>query len=727
MNTHFAAVSRVTTLIAGFISVSISILAPVGYFYVSRHYILINLSAENEMTASAITGIVAANPKTWRFEEIRVSEILHRRDRPEFQETRRVLDSKGMVVAESVEDMPWPVLSLTHDIYDAGLVVAQVSISRSIQPTVSRTMVVTALSLALGVLVFTVLRIIPMRAVRRAYGELSQNEIRYRSLYNSIREGLALFKPIYDSQNKITDFTIIDVNPTFERILNATHTELIGAGKSCLLGGSIMNYRANIESVMADNESFRFQTDAINQRYYDINLFAPTPSTFAALIEDITERKQSEEQIHKLAYYDHLTGLPNRFLLLERLEQHLSRSQRDKSSLALLFMDLDRFKHVNDTLGHAHGDQLLIAVAKRISEGRRKCDTIARIGGDEFVVLVSCKDESTTGISLLAQKLIDKLSAPFLVADRQIFSGTSIGIATFPSDGTDSETLLKNADLAMYAAKEAGRNNYCYFTPEMNLRAYERMEMDAKIRYALEHDEFFLVFQPVMDITTNTVASAECLIRWRDSSGAFIMPGTFIPVAEESGLILAIGDWVIKEACRKLKAWEAAEHIPPIKLSINVSARQFGQSNFLDFLLSVIDSTGANTHFLELELTESSLMDDPQQVEKTLGQLKTQGLSLAIDDFGTGYSSLSYLTRFPIDRLKVDRSFIRDITTNTNNQAIVETIFAMADKLGIRVVVEGVESAEQVSFLKPLGCQYIQGYYFHRPLEEESFLKLLTA
>ena len=727
MKTQFSSVSRITSLIAGIIAAVIAIAGPCSYFLVSRYYLLANLKTDNELTASAITKIIATNPKTWRFEEIRISEILHRRDQKDVFECRRVLDGKGMEVAKSIEEMPWPTISSTLDIYDAGMVVAWIEHTRSIRPMVIRTALVAALSIVLGGLVFVVLRLIPMRAVATAYGKLSQNEIRYRSLYNSIREGLGLFSPINGTDNTLEDLELIDANPALERILEKPSQELIGMRGASVLGGVLLNYRLEIAQVMADNSTFRFETrDAGREHYYDVNVFAPTPSTFAVLVEDVTERKRAEEQIHRLAYYDHLTQLPNRFLLLERMEQHLARAAREGTSIALLFLDLDRFKHINDTLGHAYGDQLLIEVGKRLSDGRRKCDTIARLGGDEFVLLVFCDDGDAMGITLLAQKLIDRLASPFLIADRQVFSGTSIGIATFPTDGTDCETLLKNADLAMYAAKEAGRNSYCYFTPEMNSRAYARMEMDAKIRHALAHDEFYLVFQPVMDIGTNRVSSAECLIRWRDGSGTLIMPGVFIPVAEESGLILSIGDWVIKEACRKLKVWAEAG-LPPVKISVNVSARQFGQRSFLDFLLNTIDSAGIDARFLELELTESSLMEDPQEVAGALNRIKERGLSIAIDDFGTGYSSLSYLTRLPIDRLKVDRSFVREMTSNANDRAIVEAIFAMAGKLGIRVVVEGVEEKEQVAFLATLGCQYVQGYYFHRPLEEENFLKLLTA
>ncbi|MDD5758300.1 MAG: EAL domain-containing protein [Desulfobulbaceae bacterium] len=727
MKTQFAKISRVTSLIAGVIALSISVLVPTGYFYVSRYYILGNMDAENELVASSISGIVATNPKTWNFEEIRVSEILHRRDQPDVDETRRVTDNKGGLVAEAVEEVPWPVVTKTHKIYDAGSVVASVQLDRSLRKVVQRTIIVAFLSSILGGMIFVVLRLIPLRAVRNAYGALSQSEIRYRSLYASMREGLALFEPVYDAGGGIEDFLLLDANPAFELIIEKSLDELIGSKGSSLLNGILLDYRADILSLMSTNATLNFeQEDKAADRHFAVNLFVPSPSTFAVLIEDITERKRTEEQIHRLAYYDHLTELPNRFLLLERLAQHLARASREGTSVALLFLDLDRFKHVNDTLGHAHGDQLLIEVGKRLSQDRRKCDTIARLGGDEFVFLVFCGKESEVGISQLAEKLLKKLSLPFTLADRQVFSGGSIGIASFPSDGNDCETLLKNADLAMYAAKESGRNKYCFYTPEMNSRAYARMEMDAKIRYALDHDEFFLVFQPVMDIISNQVSGAECLIRWRDSSGKMIMPSEFIPVAEESGLILAIGDWVVKEACRKLKFW-ADSGLPPVKISVNVSARQFGQHTFLDFLFSVVDLVGVDTRYLEVELTESSLMEDPEQVVNVLAKIRQRGISIAIDDFGTGYSSLSYLSRFPLNRLKVDRSFVNDVTTSSSDRAIVEAIFALSEKLGLKVVVEGVETAEQVAFLAPLGCQFIQGYYYHRPLEEASFLKLISA
>ena len=727
MTDQFSTVSRTTSLIAGIIAAAITLLGPFGYYYVSRQYIARTMVAENELTASNITGIVARNPKTWRFEEIRVLEILHRRlDKGDGGSTCQVKDMQGMVVAEVVVPLLKPVIVRVDTIFDAGAPAARVELSRSLRPLVIRTALVSLLAVLVGGLVFVVLRLIPMRAVRRVYRDLTCSELRYRSLYNSMREGLGLFEPVRDQDGRMVNFRLIDANPTFEQLSGRVLSELLGSSGEGIMGGALLEYLAEIATVMAHDQTFRFeQADAAHGKFYDVVIFAPTPDTFAALIEDITARKHSEEQVYNLAYFDTLTKLPNRFLLLDRLGQQLARALREHSKFAVLFLDLDRFKHVNDTLGHAMGDQLLVEVARRLSVGRRKSDTIARLGGDEFVVLVDCDDEETK-ISRLAATLIDQLSQPIMIGDRQIFSGTSIGISVFPADGGDAETLIKNADLAMYTAKDAGRNTFCFFAEEMNSKAAARMEMDANIRRGLKNQEFFQVYQPVIDISTSRVSSAETLIRWRDPTGKLIMPGDFIPVAEESGLILSIGDWVFMAACRKLKEWEVAGK-PPVRVSVNVSARQFAQRNFLDFVRSTLDTTGINPKYLEIELTESALVVDPEQVESVLLQLKGYGLSIAIDDFGTGYSSLSYLKRFPIDRLKIDRSFVTDVTSNANDQAITETIIAMAQKLKIAVVVEGVETAEQVEFFRERGCYCIQGYYFHRPMEEEPFLKLLDG
>ena len=727
MTNKFSTVSRITTLIAGIIATTITLLVPFGYFYVSRQYIDKTMAAENELTASSITGIVANNPKTWRFEEIRVSEILHRRISQGKEHTSCcVKDMKGMVVAELVADLPPPVIVRVDKVFDAGVPAAQVELSRSLQPLVERTVLIAILSGVVGAMVFLVLRLIPMRAVTRAYQDLTRSELRYRSLYTSMREGLGLFEPVHDQDGRMVNFRLVDANPTFEQINGRILSELLGASGEDIMHGAFMGYIPDIAMVMSQDTTYHFEYgNETQEKHYDVFIFAPTPDSFAALIEDITIRKRSEEQIYNLAYFDTLTQLPNRFLLQDRLGQLLARASREQSKFAILFLDLDRFKHVNDTLGHAMGDQLLVEVAHRLSIDRRKSDTISRLGGDEFVVLAPF-DGDETRISHLAEKLVDRLAKPITIGDRQIYSGTSIGISIFPADGCDAETLIKNADLAMYTAKESGRNTYCYFTENMNIKAAMRMEMDANIRRGLKNEEFFQVFQPVIDISTNRVSSAETLIRWRDHTGKLIMPGDFIPIAEEGGLILSIGDWILKEACRKIKAWEDAGRTQ-VRISVNVSARQFAQRSFLDFVRSVLDETGITPRYLEIELTESSLMVDPEQVENVLNQLKKYGLSIAIDDFGTGYSSLGYLKRFPIDRLKIDRSFVQDVTSNANDQAITETIIVMAHKLGMAVVVEGVETAEQVDFFRERGCNFIQGYYFHRPMEEDTFLKLIGS
>ena len=724
MTSQGRSIHRVTTMIAGFIAVLLSVLAPTGYFIISYQYMLGSLDAQAELNANAVTSLVMANPAMWRYEQVRLAELLERRSSMEIPEGRRILDQQGAIVAEHADPLAPPTVGRRHDIYDAGVPVATIEISRSVRPLLVETAVVAFGSMLFGVIVFVVLRTIPLRSVRRAHDSLQESENRFRSIYDSMKEGLALYRIVAGPDGRAVSFRVIDVNPAGESIFGRTREDVIGRDGGELFNGALLEYLPEICRVVKTGQPYMFELEQPEtQRCFYVSLFSPQKVLFATLLEDVTERKKSEAQIQRMAYFDSLTGLPNRSLLLDRLNQLLARADREQGNVAVLFIDLDHFKDVNDTQGHASGDLLLMEVARRLGTCVRSTDTLARLGGDEFVILLSSIGEEFN-VAHVAQHLLECIAPPFEINGRDVYSSASIGIALYPEDGRNVETLLSSADMAMYAAKESGRNHFNFFSQEMNRKAHERMELETELRHALAQKDFLLEFQPIMDARGEAIVAVEALVRWQHQGLGRIMPDQFIQAAEDSGLIVQLGEWVLRSACLKMKEWRDAG-VPPLRVAGNVSARQFTQSSFVDVVSSILDETGVDPRNLELELTETTLMVNADATVNTLFRLKELDLSIVVDDFGAGYSSLGYLKNFPIDRLKIDRSFVRDVCNNPNDRAIVEAIIAVASRLDLEVIAEGVETPEQLAFLQMQGCEEFQGFYFHRPMPEEQLLELL--
>lgn len=440
-------------------------------------------------------------------------------------------------------------------------------------------------------------------------------------------------------------------------------------------------------------------------------------------VEDITDRKLAQQQVSYMAYYDGLTGLPNRLLLQDRLGNALASATRRGSCVALLFLDLDRFKIINDSLGHSFGDLLLQQVAARLKNEIRQDDTVARVGGDEFlIVLTSVADADE--VQAVATRIVNSLTGEFCIQGRSLSVSCSLGITTFPEHGTDSETLIKNADAAMYCAKEQGSNTICFFTDEMNARVMERLTLEHSLRLAIERDELFLLYQPQNDIASGKIIGLEALLRWQSPDLGLVMPDRFIRIAENSGLMTAIGEWVLRTSCSQVKKWQN-EGLPVVPVAVNVSAVQFRQEGFRELIKQVLNETGLDPGYLQLELTESVLLSNADVMFEVLLDLKDMGLKLVIDDFGTGYSSLNYLRQFPVTKLKIDRSFIRDVAVNTDDAAITTAIINMSKGLNLKVLAEGVENIAQLSFLRSQGCDEFQGYYFSRPLQVEDAANIL--
>ena len=460
-----------------------------------------------------------------------------------------------------------------------------------------------------------------------------------------------------------------------------------------------------------------------------------TVSLVAGTIQDVTELKEAEQRIRYLAYYDGTTGLPNRQFFIERLHQALAQCRRHDRQLAVISLDLDQFKRINDTLGHTAGNELLIAVAGRLSDAVRnedvlarsegdEIDAVARLDGDEFSLLISDLPHFHDAAKV-ARRLQDELRKPFRAAGQEVFVSASLGMALFPLDGEDADTLIKNAGAAMHFAKDQGRDNYQFYSRAMNSTALEKLAMESQLRRALERDELILYYQPKLNAGTGEIVGLEALIRWNHPELGLVPPNQFIPLAEETGLIIPIGDWVLRRASLQNQAWQQ-DGLPPVHVAVNIASPHFRQGGLVESMAAALKESGLDPAYLELELVESMLMQNVDTTLKTLHRLKEMGVRLAIDDFGTGYSSLSYLKRFPLDTLKIDRSFIKDLPRAAEDAAITKAIIAMAHSLKLEVVAEGVETAEQLAFLQQHGCELVQGFLFSRPVSGEDFARLMV-
>jgi len=433
--------------------------------------------------------------------------------------------------------------------------------------------------------------------------------------------------------------------------------------------------------------------------------------------EDISDRKLAEEKIRQLAYFDSLTGLPNRGMFLERLQQMLSQAQRERDKVNLIFLDLDNFKDVNDTQGHDVGDQLLRHVAERLTACVRDSDLLARLGGDEFVVVcpVSVSQDS---VAAVIQRIMAVFINPFEISGHELYTTASIGIAVYPDDSLDASSLFRCADTAMYQAKNEGRAQFRFFSPELNQKIMQRVALESSLRKGIERQEFFLHFQPLWDLKTARMVGVEVLLRWQSSDFGLMLPSTFISLLEDSGLINSVGEWVLRSACLQAHEWAMAEH-RDLKVAVNISGKQMKHPRFLEMITEIVRDTGVNPRNIELEFTESVIMENIENTVEIFNRLKHMGIQLSIDDFGTGYSSLNYLKHFPVDRIKIDKSFVADINRNQSDAAIIEAIVSMAQSLSLRVVAEGVETGEQLHSLTELGCDEVQGFYLAMPMHAE--------
>jgi diguanylate cyclase (GGDEF)-like protein/PAS domain S-box-containing protein len=561
---------------------------------------------------------------------------------------------------------------------------------------------------------------------KQAFQALREAERRYHSLFDNAIEGIFRTTP---------DGRYLDANPALARIYGFDSTEELAQSLRDIRAQLYVDpeRRAEFMRIVKARGSISGFESQVYRKNGDIIWISENAREvtdddgvvlhYEGTVEDVTDRKLYEVRIEQQANYDTLTGLANRSLLNDRLQQALMMAASYGTRLAVVFVDLDRFKYINDSLGHHVGDQLLCVMSQRLRACVRETDTVARLGGDEFVLLLNGLVE-TDSVSALLDRMLLEIAAPWTTQNGQFDVTCSVGIAMYPDDGNDAQTLLKHADSAMYRAKERGRNNFQFFTRELNAQMTERLELESGLRRALERDQFCLYYQPRIDLATGAIIGAEALMRWRVSDTEMVQPERFIPLAEETGLIVPMGQWALREACQQNQRWRAAG-LPTLVVAVNVSLRQFQRDDFLRTIVDALQETGLSAAGLEIEVTESSVMHNAERLIDMLCSIKALGVHISVDDFGTGYSSLSYLKRFPVDRLKIDRSFVQDILFDKDGEAIVRTIIALGHNLGLKVVAEGVENVQQVEYLRKNGCDELQGYYYGRPMPAAEFEQLL--
>ena len=572
-----------------------------------------------------------------------------------------------------------------------------------------------------------------MRYVLRsaqAFNELNATQARSRALLAAIPD--MIFRQ--DGTGRFLDF-----QPGQEAKPLLPPQEFIGKTMEEVLPAELADLTSkHLNRAISSGSGQRFEYQLVIDdmtNHFEARMVTSGENEVLTIVRDVTDGKLREEQIHQLAFYDALTGLPNRQLFYEHLAHEIRQSDRNQNAVAVLFLDLDRFKLINDTLGHSVGDAVLAEVGNRLQQCVRSTDalsrpvhdealtSVARLGGDEFTMLIGSIGDARDS-EPVARRIIQVLSEPMSIGGRELFITPSIGISTYPVDGKDAETLIKNADAAMYKAKEEGRNRIHFYSTALNDRAIAKFTMETELRRAMEQNELQVYYQPQVDLSSGCVIAMEALLRWNHPQRGFISPVDFIPVAEESGLIVRLGEWVMKTACAQTKAW-SSEGKGDVRIAVNLSSRQFYDDRLTKSVEEILADTGLESRRLELELTESMVMKDPRITVLSLNQLKEMGVSISIDDFGTGYSSLAYLKRYPLDVLKIDRSFVRDIATDPDDAAIASAIIAMAKSLELTVVGEGIETLQQLEILRDNGCDIAQGYLFGKPVpadEAESML-----
>ncbi len=729
-NIELAGTIRLT---AAIIAIMVAIGLPLGYWVLAYQFEAVAVTTGAATHAALVNQKITADPATWRREVRRLDAIIATDNAfgDELSEKRYILDEHGTVLAENRGILSPPIVTRSVALLDAGREVGQFVVSRSLAPVLRNTGVAAVIALALAIGIYVSLKVFLSRAFERALAMLRHEQELLRVVVDNAVDGIVTI----DSQGSVESF-----NPAAARMFGYQLTEVIGQGITSIMPEFPLAaigtnpdadwYLDKQETVARRKDGTTFLVELANSQA----MLEGKPKSIV-IVRDITERKNTERNLAYLANYDSLTGLPNRTLFRDRLRQTTLRATRSKKLVALLYLDLDQLKIVNDSLGHVIGDAVLRHVAQCVQEGLRKTDTvsrpeleavgpddnsnvtISRLGGDEFTVILEDVD-NVEHTATVARRILDAVSRPFMVGPHEIYITASMGITVYPNDGTELDSLIAGADAAMNQAKGQGRGNYQFFTPDLGAKARHRFAFEVALRRALERGEFSLHYQPKFDLGIGQVTGMEVLLQW--SHPEFGAIREFIPILEDTGLIIPVGEWVLRSACTQVKKWQA-KGLPALRVSVNISAHQFRQPTFVANVAQILADTELEPDLLEFEMTESLLIAHTEASVAVLTALKALGIHISVDDFGTGYSSLSYLKRFPIDVLKIDQSFVRDITTDPDDAAIVRAIVALAHSLRLRTVAEGVETEAQLEYLRAQGCDEIQGYLLSHPLPVDAF------
>ncbi|MBT3066975.1 GGDEF and EAL domain-containing protein [Rhodoferax sp. U11-2br] len=713
--------SRVITRVALLLALVVGLGIPLGYWLTAHTSLSEALTFKARVKASALNRLIADAPELWVYAENRMLGLLAHEPVPLTGELIEVLDAQGQLLVRSGAVPANPVMHRSYQLYDSGRAVGSIAVSTSLQPLLRHTGLATLLGLALGNLVYWVMRVVPLRRLRRATQALTEETERAEATLRSISDAVITLT---------ADGKLQDLNPAGVAIFEADRAQhMLGRRFTDFVTPAYHETFALMHQQVTQGQTAQCQllTQGLRGalRWLDIQAVPLTlhnEQVTLAVARDVTQRKAAEDEIRSLAFHDQLTGLPNRHHLMHRLARLANAD--DHSHTALMMLDLDNFKTLNDTLGHDVGDQLLQAVAQRLTACVRHGDNVVRLGGDEFVLLLENLDpdlqQATHQAEVIGQKVLAELNHLYLLDGHPCRSTPSIGITVFANTQAISKDVLKRADLAMYQAKAGGRNALRLFETPMMDEVNTRAELEADLIEAFEQKQFVLHYQAQVQ-NDGRISGAEVLLRWQHPRRGLVLPGEFIEALEDSGLIIPIGQWVLESACRQLAQWAQQTHMAHLSLAVNVSARQFELLGFVDQVSALLQHTGAKPALLKLELTESLLVKDVESTITKMTRLRALGVRFSLDDFGTGYSSLTYLKRLPLDQLKIDQGFVRDILDDANDAAIAKMIVALADSIGLIVIAEGVETQAQRDMLASLGCHAYQGYLFGPPVPLPAF------
>lgn len=698
---------RMVVIIGLLVSTITTVSIPLGYLAVAYNNAASLLDFKAHLNANHVAKYVYVHTTHWQYQSVRISELLEKVDaEPDIR--KRVIDSSGKIVLEEGANLAGPILTRAAPITVSGSDIGRVEVDVSLTEILRHTAVVAFFSLLLGLTMFFAIRVFPLRVLDKTLGKLQRTNERFDTALTNMPQGLVMFDAtgrIVVCNDRYLDMyglprDIVKPGCTLRELL----AQLIAAGH---VAADANDYHSAVLAEVSHERSVKTQRTA-DGRDILITKLRMDGGGWVATHDDITERQAAQAKISHMALHDALTGLPNRLYFSEQLEHRFVHKDRDEK-FAVLCFDLDRFKSVNDTLGHSFGDKLLCQVGERMRHCLRDGDTLARLGGDEFAILQGSV-KNLTEINALASRLIEVIATPFDLEGHQAVVGLSVGIAVAPADATKPDELLKNADMALYRAKADGRGTFRFFEAEMDARMQKRRALELDLRKALPNLEFELYYQPIVKLEGDEICGFEALLRWNHPERGLVPPVEFISLAEETELIIPIGEWVLRQACKEAASWPGS-----LGIAVNISSVQFKMRNLPQMVINALASSGLPAQRLELEITESVLLFNNESTLQTLHQLRALGVRISMDDFGTGYSSLSYLRSFPFDKIKIDRSFVHDVTSTQDSMAIIRAVTGLGNSLGMTTTGEGVETAEELEYLRKEGCTEAQGFLFSKP------------